>query len=58
MASSLSPEERAYFENFIREHPIPDDYNPDILDDNRFSEIQNISMAYIMKQVLEEDAQN
>ena len=57
MASSLSPEERAYFENFIREHPIPDDYDADcdadVFDDNRFSESQNIAMAYIMRRVLE-----
>ena len=53
MAFSISPEKRASYEKFIRDHPIPEDYDPDVIDDNRFSEIQNIARAYMMKRYLE-----
>ena len=53
LALSISPEKRAYYEKFIREHPIPEDYDPNILDDNRFSEAENIAMSYLMKRFLE-----
>ena len=54
MDSFLTLQEREYYKQFIKAHPIPDDFDPDIFDDNRFSEIQNISTAYLMKMMLEE----
>ena len=35
MATVLTEEERKYFEDFLKEHPVLDERDPDLYDDKR-----------------------
>ena len=62
MASFITPEDRAYYEKFIREHPIPDDYDldpdMDLFDDRRIPEYEDAALALFMQMLLDKDDAN
>ena len=55
---ALSTEMRQRFESFLEEHPIPNDYDPEIIDDTRSIESENVATAVIMRQLLKKDKNN
>ncbi len=58
MEFTLSKAQEEYFRRFIKEHPIPENYDPDDLDDRRNSESEYQALAFIMKRLLEQHSGN
>ncbi len=53
MDSSLSKEEREEYEAFVKAHPLPENYDPNKIDDSRTKEAEDMAMSYLLKQLLD-----
>ena len=55
MASDFSQQEKRELMEFLKTHPIPDDYDPGYIDDSRTPEAENTALAHMIKIALEDD---
>lgn len=53
MALNIPEEQRKEFERFIKEHPVPEDYDPDVIVDNMSEEADSIALSYMLKKLLD-----
>lgn len=55
MSFVLSPERRAELEAFLQAHPLPEDDDPELFDDRRTREADDLALARLAKRLLEMD---